>query len=85
MKQRVSFIRALLSPQPVICLDEPFSALDELTRLDMQKWLLSIWEEYQTTILFVTHNIDEALISFRSYCSFVYKTSKNCCRIYHSI
>jgi ABC-type nitrate/sulfonate/bicarbonate transport system ATPase subunit len=61
MKQRVSFIRALLSPQPVICLDEPFSALDELTRLDMQKWLLSIWEEYQKTILFVTHNIDEAL------------------------
>ena len=61
MKQRVSFIRALLSPQPVICLDEPFSALDELTRLDMQKWLLSIWEEYKRTILFVTHNIDEAL------------------------
>ncbi|WP_394231462.1 ABC transporter ATP-binding protein [Niallia oryzisoli] len=61
MKQRVSFIRALLSPQPVICLDEPFSALDELTRLDMQKWLLSIWEEHKRTILFVTHNIDEAL------------------------
>src|SRR3954453_15093529 len=61
MKQRVSFIRALLSPQPVICLDEPFSALDELTRLEMQKWLLSIWEEYKRTILFVTHNIDEAL------------------------
>jgi len=61
MKQRVSFIRALLSPQPVICLDEPFSALDELTRLDMQKWLLSIWEVHKRTILFVTHNIDEAL------------------------
>ena len=61
MKQRVSFIRALLSPQPVICLDEPFSALDELTRFDMQKWLLSIWEEHRKTILFVTHNIDEAL------------------------
>ncbi|KAA9021660.1 ABC transporter ATP-binding protein [Niallia endozanthoxylica] len=61
MKQRVSFIRALLSPQPVICLDEPFSALDELTRLDMQKWLLSIWDEHKKTILFVTHNIDEAL------------------------
>jgi ABC-type nitrate/sulfonate/bicarbonate transport system ATPase subunit len=61
MKQRVSFIRALLSPQPVICLDEPFSALDELTRLEMQKWLLSIWEEYKRTILFVTHNVDEAL------------------------
>ena len=61
MKQRVSFIRALLCSQPVICLDEPFSALDELTRLDMQKWLLSIWEIHKRTILFVTHNIDEAL------------------------
>ncbi|MFC7370276.1 ABC transporter ATP-binding protein [Fictibacillus iocasae] len=61
MKQRAAFIRALLSPQSVICLDEPFSALDELTRLDMQKWLLSIWQEHQKTILFVTHNIDEAL------------------------
>ncbi|WP_338470011.1 ABC transporter ATP-binding protein [Niallia sp. XMNu-256] len=61
MKQRVSFIRALLSPQPLILLDEPFSALDELTRQDMQKWLLSIWDEYRKTILFVTHNIDEAL------------------------
>lgn len=61
MKQRVSFIRALLSPQPLICLDEPFSALDELTRLDMQKWLLSIWEDHRRTVLFVTHNIEEAL------------------------
>ncbi len=61
MKQRVAFIRALLSPQPIICLDEPFSALDELTRLDMQKWLLSIWETDRPTILFVTHNIEEAL------------------------
>lgn len=61
MKQRVAFIRALLSPQSLICLDEPFSALDELTRLEMQKWLLSIWEEYRPTILFVTHSIEEAL------------------------
>ncbi|RWZ58085.1 ABC transporter ATP-binding protein [Halobacillus fulvus] len=61
MKQRVSFIRSLLSPQPVICLDEPFSALDEFTRHDMQKWLLSIWEEHQRSILFITHNIEEAL------------------------
>ena len=61
MKQRAAFIRALLSPQPVICLDEPFSALDELTRLGMQQWLLSIWETYRKTILFVTHNIEEAL------------------------
>lgn len=61
MKQRAAFIRALLSPQPIICLDEPFSALDELTRLDMQKWLLNIWETHKPTILFVTHNIEEAL------------------------
>lgn len=61
MKQRVAFIRSLLSPQSIICLDEPFSALDEFTRLEMQKWLLSIWKEYKRSILFVTHNIDEAI------------------------
>lgn len=61
MKQRVAFIRALLSPQSLICLDEPFSALDDFTRTEMHEWLLSIWSEYRKTILFVTHNIDEAL------------------------
>ena len=61
MKQRAAFIRALLSPQKLMCLDEPFSALDEFTRLDMQKWLLSIWEAYDQSILFITHSIDEAL------------------------
>lgn len=61
MKQRAAFIRSLLSPQPLICLDEPFSALDEFTRSEMQKWLLSIWQENKRSILFVTHNIEEAL------------------------
>ncbi|MED1470415.1 ABC transporter ATP-binding protein [Bacillus salipaludis] len=61
MKQRAAFIRALLSPQAVICLDEPFSALDELTRFEMQKWLLSVWETHKRTVLFITHNIEEAL------------------------
>lgn len=61
MRQRVSFIRALLSPQDLLCLDEPFSALDEFTRLDMQKWLLATWERYEQSILFITHNIEEAL------------------------
>src|SRR5699024_3696238 len=61
MKQRAAFIRALMSPQSFMCLDEPFSALDEFTRLDMQKWLLSIWEEHQQSVLFITHSIDEAL------------------------
>ncbi|MHA6260238.1 ABC transporter ATP-binding protein [Sporosarcina sp. CAU 1771] len=61
MKQRVAFIRSLLSPQSIICLDEPFSALDEFTRFEMQEWLLSIWEDYRKSVLFITHNIDEAL------------------------
>lgn len=61
MKQRVAFIRSLLSPQSLICLDEPFSALDEFTRLEMQKWLLSIWQEHKRSILFVTHHIEEAI------------------------
>ncbi|WHY94207.1 ABC transporter ATP-binding protein [Neobacillus cucumis] len=61
MKQRAAFIRALLSPQAVICLDEPFSALDELTRFEMQQWLLTVWESNKRTVLFITHNIEEAL------------------------
>ncbi|EIM05084.1 sulfonate/nitrate/taurine ABC transporter ATP-binding protein [Planococcus antarcticus DSM 14505] len=61
MKQRAAFIRSLLSPQSLICLDEPFSALDEFTRSEMQKWLLSIWQQNKRSILFVTHNIEEAL------------------------
>jgi len=61
MKQRVAFIRALLSNQSLLCLDEPFSALDEFTRIQMQKWLLSIWEEECKSILLVTHSIEEAI------------------------
>ena len=61
MQQRVSFIRAIVSDKPILCLDEPFSALDEFTRLEMQAWLLSIWEEHRKSILFVTHSIEEAL------------------------
>ncbi|WP_107950507.1 ABC transporter ATP-binding protein [Lysinibacillus parviboronicapiens] len=61
MQQRVSFIRAIVSDKPILCLDEPFSALDEFTRLEMQAWLLSIWEQHRKSILFVTHNIEEAL------------------------
>lgn len=61
MQQRVAFLRALLGPQELICLDEPFSALDALTRMEMQRWLLQIWEENQRSVLFITHNIEEAL------------------------
>ena len=43
-------------------LDEPFSALDALTRSDMQRWLLDIWEQHRRSVLFITHNIEEALL-----------------------
>lgn len=62
MRQRVAFVRSLLSPQSFICLDEPFSALDEFTRLEMQKWLLDIWGQNRRSILFVTHSIEEAIL-----------------------
>ncbi|GAB3063490.1 ABC transporter ATP-binding protein [Salinicoccus sesuvii] len=61
MRQRVAFIRSLLSPQALMLLDEPFGALDELTRLDMQDWLLKIWEMDRRSVLFITHSIEEAL------------------------
>ena len=62
MQQRVAFLRALLSDQELLCLDEPFSALDAMTRLEMHRWLLDIWEENRRAVLFVTHNIEEALL-----------------------
>lgn len=68
MQQRVSFLRALLSPQELMILDEPFGSLDALTRQDMQAWLLNIWEQNKRSILFVTHSIEEALfLSDRIY------------------
>ncbi|MBN2983512.1 ABC transporter ATP-binding protein [Cohnella algarum] len=68
MQQRVSFLRALLMPRGLMCLDEPFAALDALTRADMQAWLLKLWEEERRSVLFVTHSIEEALtLSDRIY------------------
>lgn len=61
MRQRVSFLRATLSGSNVLLLDEPFSALDAMTRLYMQEWLLQQWEKQGATILFITHDISEAL------------------------
>ncbi|MNP33050.1 Taurine import ATP-binding protein TauB [compost metagenome] len=62
MQQRASFVRGLLAPQEVMCLDEPFSALDALTRSDMQRWLLDMWEESHRSVLMITHSIEEALL-----------------------
>lgn len=62
MQQRVAFLRALLSDKQLMCLDEPFSALDALTRIDMQRWLLHMWERNKRSVLFVTHHMEEALL-----------------------
>lgn len=61
MKQRISFIRTLLTGSEVLLLDEPFSALDAITRLALQEWLLDQWSKYNKTILFITHDVEEAM------------------------
>ena len=61
MRQRVSFLRATLSGSNVLLLDEPFSALDAITRLSMQEWLMAQWEKRKTTIVLITHDVNEAL------------------------
>src|SRR5712664_3607963 len=62
MNQRVGIARALLLNPAVILMDEPFAALDAQTKLEMQEELVTIWNRYQGTIVFVTHSVDEALI-----------------------
>lgn len=62
MRQRVAFLRTVLADRPLLLLDEPFGALDALTRASMQEWLLGLWEEMQRTILFITHDVEEAVL-----------------------
>jgi NitT/TauT family transport system ATP-binding protein len=62
MKQRVSVARALADDREILLMDEPFGALDEQTRLDLQQELLRIWEQSRKTVVFVTHSVEEALV-----------------------
>jgi ABC-type nitrate/sulfonate/bicarbonate transport system ATPase subunit len=62
MRQRVALMRTIAAGHEVMLLDEPFAALDSLTRFTMQRWLLEVWSEMKRTIVFVTHDVDEALV-----------------------
>ena len=62
MRQRVAFLRTLLSGKPVLCLDEPFGALDAITRAQMQGWLVDVLRHDPRTVVLVTHDVEEAIV-----------------------
>jgi len=62
MRQRVAFLRTLLAGKPVLCLDEPFAALDAISRADMQAWLSGALAREARTVLLVTHDVEEAVL-----------------------
>jgi ABC-type nitrate/sulfonate/bicarbonate transport system ATPase subunit len=68
MRQRAALMRTVIQERPLMLLDEPFGALDSLTRTDMQEFLLDVWDRFGHTIVFITHDIREAIyLSDRIY------------------
>jgi ABC-type nitrate/sulfonate/bicarbonate transport system ATPase subunit len=61
MRQRAALLRTLLIDTDIILLDEPFGALDAQTKAHMQDWLLQIWADFEKTVIFVTHDVEEAV------------------------
>ncbi|OZC96173.1 ABC transporter [Rhodococcus sp. 06-221-2] len=61
MRQRAALLRTVVQGRSVLLLDEPFGALDSLTRSDMQAWLQQVWSEFRWTVLMITHDIREAV------------------------
>lgn len=68
MKQRANFLRTFINSNDLMLLDEPFGALDSITKTNMQKWLLNVRERFNSTIILITHDIEEAItLSDRIY------------------
>jgi NitT/TauT family transport system ATP-binding protein len=61
MRQRAAFLRTVLLGKPAMLLDEPFGALDGITRAELQQWLLEVWSEVGSTVLLITHDVAEAV------------------------
>jgi ABC-type nitrate/sulfonate/bicarbonate transport system ATPase subunit len=62
MRQRVALMRTILCHKEILLLDEPFGALDAITRAGMQRWLLEVWMRFRQTVLLVTHDVEESLL-----------------------
>ncbi len=68
MRQRAALMRTMLARRDILLLDEPFGALDAITRTKMQRWLLEVWDRFKQAVFFITHDIEEALfLSDRVY------------------
>jgi ABC-type nitrate/sulfonate/bicarbonate transport system ATPase subunit len=61
MRQRAALLRTILTDRKILLLDEPFGALDALTRRELQDWLLDLWHKFGQTMIFITHDVEEAL------------------------